>query len=108
MKRNRILFMVVALMVGMLVATPLPAIATTPADSTVFFPVALGNGATYSCTGGPPFVNDPASPSQNCPLQQVGPPPGYVCDVPTSLTFIHDSYQYPANARLCQSNTAAG
>lgn len=82
--------------------------ADLPAGSTLFFPVTLGNGASYSCTGGPPFVHDPASPSQNCPLQQVGPPPGYVCDIPTTITFIHDTNQYVADAWLCHSDTAAG
>lgn len=103
MKRNRILFIVAALIIStMLVAAPLPAMAESPTGSIVFFPVALGNGATYDCTGGPPFIHDPASPDQNCPLQQVGAPQGLVCDIPTNLTFVHDSYQYVADARLCQ------
>lgn len=101
MKRGRRLVMVVALMIAMLVASTLPAMATTPTNSILFSPVALGNGATYSCTGGPPFVYDPASTSQNCHLQQVGLSPGLLCDVPTALTFIYEGYQYPANARLC-------
>ena len=88
-------------MIAMLVASTLPAMATTPANSILFVPGALGNGATYSCTGGPPFVYDPASPSQNCYLQQVGLSPGLLCDAPTTLTFIEEGYQYPANALLC-------
>ena len=93
--------MVVALMIAMLMASTPPAMATTPANSILFAPVGVGNGATYSCTGGPPFVYDPASTSQNCHLQQIGLSPGLLCDVPTTLTFIEEGYQYPTNARLC-------
>ena len=88
-------------MIAILVASTLPAMATTPANSILFIPVAVGNGATYSCTDGPPFVYDPASPSQNCHLQQVGLSPGLLCDVPTTLTFIYEGYQYPASAIVC-------
>ena len=85
-------------------AFALPAIAQSPADSTVYFP--LGNGATYSCAGGPPFVVDDdhhsgGSPG-NCAIQQIGPPPvGLVCDMPTTITFAHEMHPWTTDAWLC-------
>lgn len=101
MKRFRMLFMVSAVTVAMLLASTLPALATSPAGTTVFYP--YGNGVTYSCTGGPPFVVDPKSSQANCATQQIGsPPPGAVCDVPTTITFMHDMRPDVENGKLCQ------
>ena len=101
MKRIRMLFTVSAVAVAMLVATTLPAMAKSSADSTVFFP--HGNGITYSCTGGAPFVVDPMSGNGNCALQQIGPlPEGVVCDSPTTITFVHDMHQEDQEGMLCQ------
>jgi hypothetical protein len=84
-----------------------PAIAQSPAaDSVVYFP--LGNGATYSCAGGPPFVvnnhhhSGDSSPG-NCAIQQIGPPPvGLVCDIPTTITFTHEMHPWTTDVWLCQ------
>ena len=85
-----------------------PAIAQSPAaDPVVYFP--LGNGATYSCAGGPPFVVDnhhrhhsgDSSPG-NCAIEQIGPPPvGLVCDIPTPITFAHEMHPWTTDAWLC-------
>jgi hypothetical protein len=81
-----------------------PAIAQSSAeDSVVYFP--LGNGATYSCAGGPPFVvsnhHSGGSPG-NCAIQQIGPPPaGLVCDIPTAITFEHEMHPWTSDAWLC-------
>lgn len=82
--------------------TPEISPAVSPAVSTVFFPG--GNGVTYSCTGGPPFVFDPHS-MGNCAVQYVGPPVGLVCDVPTTIIFMHEMSQFVADASLCYSVT---
>ena len=96
---------VAALMVTMLVVVAGPA-AAGPGDTIVFFPVPLGNGAIYSCTGGPPFVFDSDSTSTgNCAVQQIGRPPDLVCDVPTTITFVHDMHQFVGDASRCQSGT---
>jgi hypothetical protein len=83
-----------------------PATAQSPADPIVYFP--LGNGATYSCAGGPPFVvNDlhhsGGSSPGNCAIQQIGPPPvGLVCDVPATITFEHEMHPWTTtDAWLC-------
>ena len=83
-----------------------PAIAQSPPDSVVYFP--LGNGATYSCAGGPPFVvnnhhhSGDSSPG-NCAIRQIGPPPvGLVCDIPTTITFTHEMYPWTTDVWLCQ------
>jgi hypothetical protein len=83
-----------------------PAIAQSPADSAVYLP--LGNGATYSCAGGPPFVvnnnhhHSGDSPG-NCAIRQIGPPPvGLVCDFPTTITFTHEMRPWTTEAWLCQ------
>ena len=103
MKPTRILSVVAAVTVVLLAAFTLPAIAQSPADSTVYFP--LGNGATYSCSGGPPFVvsnGSDASPG-NCAIVQIGAPPvGLVCDIPTTITFVHETHQATLDARLCR------
>lgn len=72
----------------------------SPAVSIVFFPA--GNGATYSCTGGPPFVFSD-HPMGNCAFLQIGVPVGLICDVPTTITFMHDMYQFVADGSLCHS-----
>ena len=89
-----------------LTAFALPAIAQSPPDPVVYFP--LGNGATYSCSGGPPFVvnnhhhySGGSSPG-NCAIEQIGPPPvGLVCDIPTTITFMHEMYSWTTDAWLC-------
>lgn len=79
---------------------------TSPAVSTVFFTVPGVNGATYSCTGGPPFVHNGDNASMgNCAVQQIGPPAGLICDVPTAITFVHDMQQFVADASLCHGGT---
>ena len=81
--------------------------ATSPANSIVFFPVQ--NGVTYSCTGGPPFVHHGHDASMgNCAVQHVGPPAGLVCDVPTTITIMHDIEQLVVDGRLCYSGIDAG
>jgi hypothetical protein len=86
-----------------------PAIAQSPAaDPVVYFP--LGNGATYSCAGGPPFVVDDhhrhhsgGSSPGNCAIEQIGPPPvGLVCDIPTTITFTHEMHPWTTDVWLCQ------
>ncbi|MDX6381723.1 MAG: hypothetical protein QOI57_2747 [Rubrobacteraceae bacterium] len=76
--------------------------AILPANTTVFFPG--GNGVTYSCTGGPPFVYDPGS-MGNCTVQQIGPPAGLICDVPTTIIIMHDMHQFVADGSRCYSIT---
>ena len=86
----------------LLTAFALPAIAQSPADSVVYFP--LGNGATYSCSGGPPFVvnnHHSGDSSGNCAIRQIGPPPvGLVCDIPTTITFTHEMRPWTTGAWL--------
>ncbi len=101
MKRSRILFVVTSLVVAMLLSLSLPAMAKPSGGSTVFYP--YGNGITYSCTGGPPFVVDPRSGTGNCALEHIGPlPEGVVCNVPTTITFVHDMHQEDDAGKLCQ------
>ncbi len=111
MRRIKKLAVVVATVaVAMLVAPILPAVAQEPqeaADATVFFP--YGNGATYSCTGGPPFVHYGHDASMgNCAVQHVLPPVGLVCDVPTTMMIVHDMGQLVFDASLCRSGTDTG
>jgi hypothetical protein len=81
--------------------------ATPPAASIVFLP--LGNGVTYSCTGGPPFVHYGHDASMgNCAVQHVLPPVGLVCDVPTTMMIVHDMGQLVFDASLCRSGTDTG
>jgi len=102
MRRIKKLAVVVATVtVVMMLAPILPAMAQEEAaGSTVFFP--YGNGATYSCTGGASFVFDAAG-TGNCTVQQIGAlPAGLVCEVPTTITFMHHVNHWVADARLCQ------
>jgi hypothetical protein len=70
------------------------------ADSIVFFP--YGNGAIYSCTGGPPFVFDSTG-SGNCSVEHLGRGlTAPLCEVPTTITFVHQGHQWVADAKLCQ------
>jgi hypothetical protein len=100
------MFAAAALVAATLAASALPAMAASPADSIVFFPIGT-NGATYSCTGGPPFVHDHDDSSGNCAVQHVGAPTGLVCDVPTTITLVHDMHQLVGNARLCRGSADA-
>jgi hypothetical protein len=93
-------FAVAAVAVAMLVVSIAPAVASST-DSIVFFPVTLGNGATYSCTGGPPFVFNSDDSSGNCAVQQIGMPADLVCDVPTTITFVHDMHEFTADGSSC-------
>ena len=102
MRRIKLDIAVAAVTVAMLLASTLPAMAASQADSIVFFPVPGGNGGTYSCSGGSPFVFDPKS-TGNCAIQQIGPPSGLVCDVPTTITFVHDMHEFVADASLCHN-----
>ncbi len=88
-----------AVAVLMLVAPILPAKAQEEANSTVLFP--YGNGATYSCTGGPPFVFDSVG-TGNCSIEQIGRLTSPLCEIPTTMTFVHHEHQWVADARLCQ------
>ncbi len=106
MRRIKTLVTVVAAFtVVMLVALILPATAEAQeADSIVYFP--YGNGATYSCTGGPPFIFDSAG-TGNCTVQQIGSPAGLLCEVPTTITFVLHGRRWVADASLCHSSTDA-
>ena len=100
---KKLVMTVVAFTMAMVVAPILPATAEAQeADSIVYFP--YGNGVTYSCTGGPPFVFDSAG-TGNCSIEQIGSPAGLVCDVPTTITFVHQGHQWVADTRLCHSST---
>ncbi len=105
MGRIKLVFTVVAVTVAALLTSTLPAVAESPAHSIVFFPVTLGNGATYSCTGGPPFVSNGDDSAGNCAVQQIGKPADLVCDVPTTITFVHDMHQFVADGSLCHTST---
>src|SRR3954467_6699699 len=101
MKRTRVLFMVIAVTAAMLVSPILPAMATSSENSLVLYP--YGSGATYSCTGGPPFVVDPHSSEGNCALEQIGAAPvGVICDAPTTIAFVHDMHKEVEDGMLCQ------
>ena len=103
MRRIKKLAVVVVTVAVATLVTPIPpAMAQETqelADATVFFP--YGNGATYSCTGGPPFVFDSAG-TGNCTVQQIGRLTGPLCETPTTVTFVHQGHQWVADARLCQ------
>jgi hypothetical protein len=103
MGRIKSVFAVAVVAVAMLVVSIPPAVAASPADSIVFFPVTLGNGATYSCTGGPPFVFNGNDSSGNCAVQQIGMPAELVCDVPTTITFMHEMHEFAADGSICHS-----
>ena len=105
MRFIKLVLTLAAVTVAMLL-TSIPLAAALPAHSIVFFPVSLGNGATYSCTGGPPFVFDgDDSSTGNCSVRQIGRPAELVCDVPTTITFVHDMHQFVGDASRCQSGT---
>jgi hypothetical protein len=74
------------------------------ANSIVYFP--YGDGLTYSCAGGPPFIVDTMSAEGtegNCALEQIGAlPAGVVCDIPTTITFVHDMNQEELDGWSCQ------
>jgi hypothetical protein len=105
MGRIKLVLAVAGVMLAMVVASIPPALAVSPEDSIVFFPVPLGNGATYSCTGGPPFVSDGDDSTRgNCSVEQIGPPADLICDVPITITFVHDMHQFVADASICHSS----
>ncbi len=98
MKRTRVLFTVLTAVTAAALLTAPPALAAP--DSTVFYP--HGNGVTYSCTGGPPFVHYGHDASMgNCAVRHVGPPADLVCDIPTTITLVHDMHQDGEDGRLC-------
>jgi len=101
MRRIKKLIVMLAAVTGIILLTPvLPAMAQEEAaSSTVFFP--YGNGATYSGVDGAPFVFDSAG-TGNCTVQQIGRLIDPRCEVPTTITFIHQGNQWVADARLCQ------
>ncbi len=77
-----------------------------PTESLVFFPVQ--NGVTYSCTGGPPFVHHGHDASMgNCAVRHVGPPAGFVCDIPTTITIVHDIELLVLDGSVCRSSADA-
>ena len=97
---RRILMVLVIAAVALLVV-PIPPVMAQDfqeADSIVYFP--YGNGGTYSCTGGPPFVFDSAG-TGNCSIEQIGAPIGLVCDVRTTLIFVHEGHEWVSDASLC-------
>jgi hypothetical protein len=104
MRRTKLVIVVATVIVAVLITSALPAMASSQEESIVFFPVPGGNGATYSCAGGPPFVFDPAS-TGNCAVQRIGRADDLVCDVPTTITFVHDVHRYVADGSLCKSGT---
>jgi hypothetical protein len=101
MRRIKKLIVMLAAVTGIMLITPiLPAMAQEEAaGSTVFFP--YGNGATYSCVGGAPFVFDSAG-TGNCTVQQIGRLTDPLCEIPTTIVFVHQGHQWTADARLCQ------
>ena len=104
MRRIKSIFVVAAATVAMLIASIPPAMAEQD-DTVIYFPVTLGNGATYSCTGGPPFVSSNDDSTGNCSVRQIGQPTDLVCDVPTNITFLHDHHEFVADGSLCRSAT---
>ncbi len=103
MGRTKSMIAVIAVTVAMLVAS-VPAAMAASVGSTVYFP--YGNGATYSCSGEPPFVFDSDSRTGNCAVQQIGKPTDLVCNVTTSITFVHEGHGFVADASLCQSGAS--
>jgi|SRR5215203_675972 len=101
MRRTKKLFVITATAAATLVAAILPAVAQSQeADSIVFLP--YGNGATYSCSGGAPFIFDPHSGEGNCAVEQIGRPAGLECEVPTTIRVVHGMHQAEEDAKLCQ------
>lgn len=105
MGRIKSVFAVAVVAVTMLVIFIPPAVAASQADAIVYFPVTLGNGATYSCTGGPPFVFNSDDSGGNCAVQQIGMPVDLVCDLPTTITFVHDMHEFAADGSICHGDT---
>ena len=99
---RRILMALMIATVALLVVIISPAMAQEEQqqaeDSIVYFP--YGNGGTYSCTGGSPFVSDSAG-TGNCSIEQIGAPSGLECDIPTTLTFRHEGHEWVSDASLC-------
>jgi hypothetical protein len=80
--------MVTTFTVVLLLSTPLPAMAQTPAEQNlIYFGVPSGPGGTYACSSGPPFVSELGSGQDNCTFYQSGVPGDLVCDALTSITF---------------------
>jgi hypothetical protein len=108
-KRTRMLLMVTTLTVTtvLLLTTPLPAMAQTPTEHLIYFGVPSGPGGTYSCASGPPFITERGSGEDTCTLHQSGAPAEFVCDIPTTITFVPtdpevpEVPQYAAHGRLC-------
>jgi hypothetical protein len=103
-KRTLSVLSVAALIAAMVVVAALPASAASSANHIVYFP--FGKGATYSCFGGPPFVSNGSDNSPgNCAIERIGAPPvGLVCDIPTTITFVHEMHQATLDARLCHQH----
>ena len=88
-KRISMLFMMVTTFtLVLLLSTPLPAMAQTPAEHLIYFGVPSGPGGTYACNSGPPFVSELGSGQDNCTFNQSGAPANLVCDTLTSITFV--------------------
>jgi len=101
MKHARGLFRVIIAVTAVTLLATFPAMAESPTHFTIFYPE--GNGVTYSCTGGPPFVHHGHDATMgNCAVQGVGPPAGLICDVPTTVTVVHDMRQDVEDSRLCR------
>ncbi len=98
--RRILMVLVIAAVVGLMVPiSPVGAADLQGGNTTVYFP--YGNGATYSCAGGPPFVFD-SSGTGNCSVEQIGGQAGLQCDIPTDLTFAHHGYRWVSEASLCR------
>ena len=87
---------IAVVMVATLVASTIPAMATSSAGSLIFIPVPNGVGGTYRCASGPPFVSKLDSPEANCIHQQSGAPAGLVCDIPTTIMFVPAAPKVPS------------
>ena len=95
-KRISMLFMMVtAFTVVLLLSTPLPAMAQTPAEHLIYFAVPNGLGGTYACNSGPPFVSGLGSGEDNCTFYQSGAPANLVCDTLTTITFVPATPEVP-------------
>ena len=107
-KRISMLFMMVtAFTLVLLLSTPLPAMAQTPAEHLIYFAVPNGPGGTYACNSGPPFVSGLGSGEDNCTFYQSGAPADLVCDTLTTIAFVPAVPEVPwlpeleANGFLC-------
>lgn len=95
MRHIKSVLTIATMTLAILLTPTLPAIAQTPVDSLVFFPVPNGPGGTYSCSSSPPFISDPDSPEPNCTHYQTGTPDSLVCDIPTTITFVPSDPEVP-------------